>query len=312
MIRRRSNRWTFEEEGENFWPSFADLISTFVMILFVLVLLAYIQNLIVGKNLAASKSQLARSRQEIAQSQNKLSTLQIDLQQTQRAIATGNAQLEQARSQIDHQKSLINQSRDEIAELRLKLQGIAVLRIDVLNRVKKSIESVLSSNNPSGAPLVGIADNGNIVIHENLVFESNSHQIKSQGQPVLKSLAKGFATVLDDPQIRENIDVITIQGHTDERGSIAFNRDLSAKRANSVLNYIFETTPILEERFGEFFAASAYSEFRPINLDKTEEAYQQNRRIEISIVVKDGNLRNVIDTYMSSVADKTETPPAPE
>src|SRR5262249_17819727 len=94
------------------------------------------------------------------------------------------------------------------------------------------------------------------------------------------------------------IDAILIQGHTDERGSTSFNRDLSAKRANAVLGYMFEANPTLEHTYGSYFASTAYSEFRPINPAKTEQAYEQNRRIEISVVLKDANVRKVIDDYM--------------
>jgi chemotaxis protein MotB len=148
---------------------------------------------------------------------------------------------------------------------------------------------------------VTIAENGNIVINESLVFEYNSHTIKKQGKPFLAVLAKGLANVLSDANVRENIDAVVVQGHTDERGSVEYNRELSAKRANAVLNYMFEANAMLGEAYGSYFASSAYSEFRPINDSKTEAAYEQNRRIEISVVLKDASVRRIIDEYMSNL-----------
>lgn len=107
--------------------------------------------------------------------------------------------------------------------------------------------------------------------------------------------------MLADEAVRANIDTILIQGHTDERGSASFNWDLSAKRATAVLDYLFETNKALAESYGSYFAASAYSKFRPINPANTEAAYQQNRRIEISIVPMDDNVHKVIDDYLQSV-----------
>jgi len=149
---------------------------------------------------------------------------------------------------------------------------------------------------------VAVADNGNILINESLVFEYNSYTIKPEGKRLLASLAQAFARVLADPAVRENVDVILVQGHTDERGTTAYNRELSAKRANAVLNYMFETDRALEQSYGAYFASSAYSEFRPLNPAKTEAAYEQNRRIEISVVLKDASVRGVIDEYMRTVA----------
>jgi len=190
--------------------------------------------------------------------------------------------------------------------VRARLQGIAVLRVDVLNKVKSSLEGELGGGPSAGggaatAPRVAVADNGNILINESLVFEYNSYTIKPEGKRLLANLAKAFARVLADPAVRENVDVILVQGHTDERGTTAYNRELSAKRANAVLNHMFETDRALEQSYGAYFASSAYSEFRPLNPAKTEAAYEQNRRIEISVVLKDASVRGVIDEYMRTV-----------
>jgi len=174
--------------------------------------------------------------------------------------------------------------------------------VDVLNKVKSSLEGELGGGTvPGGAARVAVADNGNILINESLVFEYNSYTIKPEGKRLLANLAKAFARVLADPAVRENVDVILVQGHTDERGTTAYNRELSAKRANAVLNHMFETDRALEQSYGAYFASSAYSEFRPLNPAKTEAAYEQNRRIEISVVLKDASVRGVIDEYMRTV-----------
>ncbi|HEY7374875.1 MAG TPA: OmpA family protein, partial [Polyangia bacterium] len=187
-----------------------------------------------------------------------------------------------------------------------------VLRVDVLNKVKSSLEGELGADVPgaagaAGAPRVAVADNGNIRINESLVFEYNSYTIKPEGKRLLATLARAFARVLGDAAVRENVDVILVQGHTDERGTSSYNRELSAKRADAVLDYMFEANRALEQSYGAYFASSAYSEFRPVNPAKTEAAYEQNRRIEISVVLKDARVRDVIDEYMRTVAP----PPAP-
>jgi chemotaxis protein MotB len=83
------------------------------------------------------------------------------------------------------------------------------------------------------------------------------------------------------------------------RARSASNWDLSAKRATAVLDYLFTSDPTLSDAYGSYFAASAYSKFRPFDSAKSEAAYRQNRRIEISVVPKDANIRHVIDDYMT-------------
>jgi chemotaxis protein MotB len=149
------------------------------------------------------------------------------------------------------------------------------------------------------------------VINESLVFEYGSYAIKNEARPILASLGRALGNLLRDDGVRGNIDTILIQGHTDERGSPAYNWDLSARRATAVLDYLFQSNKSLADSYGSYFAASAYSKFRPIDSAKTEEAYGRNRRIEISVVPRDANVRQVIDEYMKSIQPAPQPAPAP-
>lgn len=289
-----------DEAAENFWPSFTDLISTIALILFVLVLLAYIQNLVSGKNLAAVRAQLSATMARLSSAQASIASSETRLKALGAEIAAGQAQLALSQAKISAQEAVIGQSNLELTNLRARLEGIALLRLDVLENVRRSLQAQLGSKLGKG-PLVAVAENGNIVINESLLFEYNSATIKSEGKRLLDTLASAFANVLGDEAVRTNIDTIVVQGHTDERGSVSYNRELSAKRANTVLNYMFEANPKLEQSFGGYFAASAYSESRPVSNDKSEAGYERNRRIEISLVLKDANVRALIDEYMRNV-----------
>jgi chemotaxis protein MotB len=277
------------------------------MILFVLVLLAYIQNLIAGKNLERTRTELAATSMRLRASQQEITTSERKLKLLATEIEAGQTQLKLSQAQVESQQAVIADSTRQLSEVRARLQGIAVLRVEVLQKVKASIDQQMSTA-VAGAAGARIAENGNIVIDESLVFESNSYVIRPEGKRFLDSVAKAFANVLSDPGVRQNIDTILVQGHTDERGTVAYNRELSARRANAVLDYMFVADRSLNDQFGEYFASSAYSEFRPLNTARNEDAFQQNRRIEISVVLKDASVRTVIDEYMKSL-DPMVNPP---
>ena len=78
-----------------------------------------------------------------------------------------------------------------------------------------------------------------------------------------------------------------------------------------MLEYLFQANKTLADSYGSYFSASAYSKFRPINPEKSEAAYQQNRRIEISVVPKDTQLRKVVDEYIGAPAPGAPPAPAP-
>jgi chemotaxis protein MotB len=293
-MRSRRRMLAEDESLKDIWPSFADVTSTIALIMFVLMLLAYVKNLISGKRLDALQGQITLSQQQLRGLQDRLAA-------TSRDVEAGQKRLALSESALAQQQKVITDSTKELGDLRARLSGIAVLRLDVLNKVKGSIEAELGSSAAGGAPIVRIGDTGNIVLNESLVFEYNSYDLKPEGKRVLDTLATALAKVLADTQVRENVDTILVQGHTDERGSSAFNRDLSAKRANAVVDYLFVANPELEQNYGAYFASCAYSEFRPLDPALTEAAYAQNRRIEISLVVKDANVRNVIDDYVKNL-----------
>jgi chemotaxis protein MotB len=292
----RARRRLVDEELSlaDIWPSFADVTSTIALIFFALVLLSYVRDLVSSRRLAAYQDQITTS-------ERKLRLLEADVSRTRLEVEAGQARLARSEKDVNDQQQIIAASSLELATLRSRLSGIALLRVDVLDRVKRALELELGNVTQKGAPLVRIGDNGNIVINEGVVFESSSYALRPEGKALLGTLAVALENVLADERVRENIDAMLVQGHTDERGSSAFNLDLSAKRANAVLNYMFEANPRLEQAYGSFFAASAYSKFRPLNPGKTEEAFEQNRRIELSLVLKDANVRRVIDEYTQSM-----------
>jgi chemotaxis protein MotB len=305
-MRQRQRLLGKDENLSHIWPSFADVTSTFAMILFVLVLIAYVKNLVSTKQLAAYEKQIAGAEQ-------RLGALSLDLDRTSKEIALGRSALSDSQRKLKTQEGVIAASQSELDQLRARLSSIALLRVEVLEKVKQSIEAVLAQNSPPaaapapGAPggspapsnsLVRLGDNGNIVINEGLVFEFNSFAIKPSGTPLLDTLARALESVLGDPEVREYVDTIVVQGHTDERGSGSFNRELSAKRANAVLDYVFKANPNLEQKYASYFASSAFSKFRPLDTAENEVAFERNRRIEISVVLKDANVRKLIDQYM--------------
>jgi len=304
-VKARRHRKQNYEETENFWPSFTDMISTIAIILFFVMFLMYINNIVTGKNLEFLKKdledtqkQLESSKLEISQAENNLRLLNIELDETMAEVEEGKKALALSEEEIDAQKQIIADSNQELAQVRQKLQGIAVLRLDVLTAVKNSIEDTLGETNQAGEPLVTINDTGNIVINESLVFDTNSYDIKPEGQKLLDQLAIAFEKVLDDKSVRNSIDSINIQGHTDERGSGNYNRELGSQRATSVVNYLFTSNSDLDNKYGEYFLASSFSEYRPVVSGTTETAYSKNRRIEISVILKDSEVQDVIDQYL--------------
>lgn len=72
-----------------------------------------------------------------------------------------------------------------------------------------------------------------------------------------------------------------IEGHTDTRGSDAYNQPLSERRANAVREELVNEYGIEEDRV----SAVGYGESRPVDNSNTEAGHARNRRIEAVLSV---------------------------
>jgi chemotaxis protein MotB len=317
---RARSRTTISSQEDNFWPSFTDMISTIAIILFFLILIIFLKNIIIGKEydiaaalLDETNSKLVSTEEALLINADKISALNTEISEKEQnlmlleteaedlalEVEQGNIALTLSEQLIDEQQEIIAMSNAELGDLRTKLEAVAVIRLTVLEQVKAAIEDELDNTSiSSGENEVLIGSNGNIILSSQLMFDSDSSQISDEGEQVLDELAVVFERILADDSIRENIDAINIEGHTDDVNTAEYNRELSAQRSISVVNYLLETNETLEEDYGSYFVASAYSEYRPISTGSSEEAKAQNRRIEISIILKDSNIQDIIDSYL--------------
>lgn len=287
-------------EAQDFWPSFTDVMSTLALILFFLMLLAYIQNIIYGNNLEHAKQQLEMARADISSSERELKLIRMEIDKTAAALTL-------SEQEVLNQKTIIAMSNEELESLRVRLQSIAFLRLDILKKVKDSVEGELGKYNEKGQQLVSIGDNANIIINESMVFAYNSYELKPEAKALLMQLSKAFERVLENTEVRESIDAISIDGHADSLGDADYNRELSTRRATEVVNFMFSVNPNLENKYGEYFAANGFSEFRPISTGSDEKSRALNRRIEISIIVKDSNIQKVIEKYLDETKGMLES-----
>lgn len=117
-----------------------------------------------------------------------------------------------------------------------------------------------------------LLDKGRIT-ERNIHFETAKWEILPESQPTLDEIGN---ILIQWPRLQ-----IEIGGHTDWRGSDAYNQDLSEKRANAVLQYLMGKFPQIT---GAQFTAKGYGESQPVATNKTVEGMAQNRRVEFKVL----------------------------
>lgn len=97
-------------------------------------------------------------------------------------------------------------------------------------------------------------------------FEFAKANLQDQYVPDLDKLR---ALLLRLPEL-----TVTLEGHTDAKGSVGYNQALSQARANKCRRYLLSDTRIAPERV----KATGYGKSRPVADNKTDEGRAQNRR----------------------------------
>jgi len=103
------------------------------------------------------------------------------------------------------------------------------------------------------------------ILLQGVKFETNSAELLPESTPVLD---RAIATLKRYPELN-----VEVAGHTDSRGSDAYNMDLSARRAETVLKYL------KDGGVSNALTSRGYGERQPIASNNTEDGRQQNRRV---------------------------------
>jgi OOP family OmpA-OmpF porin len=103
-----------------------------------------------------------------------------------------------------------------------------------------------------------------------VVFETNKAELLPESIPVLEG---AIATLKRYPELD-----IEVAGHTDSRGSDAYNLDLSARRAATVLKFL------QDGGVANKLASRGYGERQPIGSNTTDDGRQQNRRVVLRVL----------------------------
>jgi len=124
----------------------------------------------------------------------------------------------------------------------------------------------------NGCPGATMITGGQIKIIEPVFFATNKDVILKRSFPVLEAVANSLKGA---PTIKK----VEVEGHTDNRGKPEYNRQLSARRAASVVRFLVEKG-IDQNRL----QSVGHGPDKPIADNKTAKGREQNRRVDFVII----------------------------
>jgi outer membrane protein OmpA-like peptidoglycan-associated protein len=125
---------------------------------------------------------------------------------------------------------------------------------------------------PVDNPPYALLRQNRIELRAGITFDTGKDTIKSASFPVLDEVA---ALLLAHPELTR----VRVEGHTDNKGGAVLNKDLSGRRAQSVVRYLINKGVGAERLF-----ARGYGEERPIASNKNALGRAKNRRVEFRLL----------------------------
>ena len=120
------------------------------------------------------------------------------------------------------------------------------------------------------------AEGARMTLSDEVLFRTDSADLRPGAVDKLAALA---SYLRDNPGVRVSID-----GHTDSRGTDAHNRDLSERRAASVRG-AFDEMGVTAARF----RVRGHGEADPVAPNTSPENMRKNRRVEITLLGQRAN-----------------------
>ncbi|MGD1805108.1 OmpA family protein [Dapis sp. BLCC M126] len=225
------------------------------------------EKLLRGAKGIVSKKQLPQSSSATPESTPETLKLQVELTEAQRQeLQTELKELQtQLNTLIGQTTTLENQlgvsrsNQNLEARLNLISQQLAIpLSTNERKQISQFTKPVFSGNQMM------------VTLPRDVLFESGSNTIRSEGKIILDNLIGELKNYKGA--------TISISGHTDSRGKVKANRELSFLQAEAVAEYLSKN---LGQRYR--LLAIGYGESRPIAENDSQTNRQRNRRIEVKI-----------------------------
>jgi chemotaxis protein MotB len=255
---------------------------------------------------------LAAARDELVQEQERTSQAQLQTEALNQQVAALRAQLSSLQAILDEAKIQDDASQVQLQNLgselnaalarvaaeerkRRELEEAERKRLEVealaLQEQTKDLERYRSEFFGRLRDVLGRQDGVRIegdrfVFSSEVLFPPGRAALSPEGRGEVAKVASILLAVADD--IPDGIDwIIRVDGHTDNvplsgLGEFADNWELSQARALSVVKYMVNFLCIQPTRL----AANGFGQFQPVNLEDSDEARAQNRRIELKFTEK--------------------------
>lgn len=243
---------------------------------------------------------------EALQSKNEKLSLKIKNLQFEKSVETNKTL--NLQNQLLELKQVNEQNENQIKTLQSNLTQKELdfnLIVKDLNTTKQRVQSLSSSKDRVIAQIrdklgsgVNIDSSGSLNLSSSIFFDKGSSVLKESSKAELQRvLTRYFNTLMNNKNIKDNLDYIIIEGHTDSDGSYLTNLQLSQQRAYNVMEFI--NSFIKDDELKKYLMASGRSYMDVITDANGKENKDASRRIEIKFAISNKEVMKEIENFLN-------------
>ncbi len=328
------------EDITNFWISYADLMAGLLFVFILLIGAIVTKSIILKNHLLSSESSLEKKKStlqlkndeiqdlkamlfqkntQLSSFSNKIVILQSIINDTNASLLEKEKSLKDYQgkvlvlsNELDSKKQAIDLKDEQVLKLlnamgeketkydrlvaqmqktKNKIKNLTGIRIKVIGELKRILGKKIEID----------PKNGSLRFSSNILFDKGKSVLKDDSKQQLKKVFIEYVgALIGNKDIKNHIDKIIIEGHTDSDGGFLYNLELSQKRAYEVMNYLLSLKFVKQHNIKPLMIASGRSYLDPIYNKEGKEDKDASRRIEIKFSLKNQNAMKEIERILDA------------
>lgn len=251
----------------------------------------YSNHIVILQNLTKEQNSSMQSKsKKLDEYKNRVLLLSNSLTEQKNSLKMNEEKLLKLVQVLDNKQTKYDKLLETLQAQKAKIKSLTGIKLKVIAELKSSLGNNINIDKKSGS----------LRLASNILFDKGSAQLKDDAKSELrKNFIKYADTLISNKNIKEHLDKIIIEGHTDSDGSYLYNLDLSQKRAFAVMHYILTLDYIKRHNIKEKLVASGRSYLDSIKVNGIEDK-DASRRIEVKFRLKNEDAMYEIERILDA------------
>ena len=242
-----------------------------------------------NKIISSKESELLIQRDKQSESLQKIISLNSLVDEINKIVTTKDEELSTLIDSLKNQELKHERLVADLNSMRSRIKNLTGMKIKVISALKRALGKKMEIDPKSGS----------IRVSANILFEQGKADLKESAKVELKEIFSEYIRALiENDSIREHLDKIVIEGHTNSDGSYLYNLNLSQKRAYSVMQYLLSLDFAKKYDIKKIVMASGRSDLDLIFNEDGDEDKNSSRRIEIKFLLKNESAMKEIEKIL--------------